>query len=364
MARTGRPKQPLDLTTEEEEFLRRLVRRYKTSQLLAQRARIVLLCAEGLLSTEVAHRLGITDTTVGKWRRRFLKERIHGLVDASRSGGPRSVNDEQVAELIRETLETKPAGGTHWSTRSMAEKQGLSQSTVTRIWRAFGLQPHRSETFQLSSDPFFVEKVRDVVGLYMDPPDNAMVLCVDEKSQIQALNRKQPLLPLFPGQAERGTPEYERNGTTSLFAALDIATGWVLGKCYRRHRSKEFLRFLKEIDKAVPPDLDLHIVLDNYATHKTPAVKKWLLRRPRYHLHFTPTHSSWLNMIESWFSILTNKQIKRGAFRSTRQLEEKIHEFVEAYNEKPKPFVWTKNADQLLESLARLCAKTKELGEE
>ena len=236
----------------------------------------------------------------------------------------------------------------------MAEKQGLSQSTVTRIWRAFGLQPHRSETFQLSSDPFFVEKVRDVVGLYMDPPDNAMVLCVDEKSQIQALNRKQPLLPLFPGQAERGTPEYERNGTTSLFAALDIATGWVLGKCYRRHRSKEFLRFLKEIDKAVPPDLDLHIVLDNYATHKTPAVKKWLLRRPRYHLHFTPTHSSWLNMIESWFSILTNRQIKRGAFRSTRQLEEKIHEFVEAYNEKPKPFVWTKNADQLLESLARL----------
>ena len=358
MARTGRPTTTITLTDEEREVLRRYVRRGKTSQQLALRSRIVLECAKGNNNKEVAAKLGVNDKTVGKWRVRFAAERLDGLVDAPRSGTPRQIGDDMVEEVIVTTLESMPKGASRWSTREMSKKVGISRDSVARIWRAFGLKPHRSETFQLSTDPHFIEKVRDVVGLYMDPPNNAVVLSVDEKSQIQALNRTQPLLPMRPGQLERRTPEYNRNGTSSLFAALDVATGVVIGKCFRRHRASEFLKFLKLIDRQVESKCDLHLVMDNYATHKTPSVMAWLSKHPRFHMHFIPTHSSWLNQVEGWFSILTEKQLKRGSHHSVGELEAAIYEFLDAHNESPTPFKWVKTADEILQKVARYCADT------
>jgi transposase len=359
MAR-GRPKATLVLTDDERSVLERYVRRGTTAQQLALRSRLVLRCADGLLNNDVAAELQVNPSTVAKWRRRFVEHRLEGLNDDYRSGAPRSISDDQVEELVVATLETMPKGQSHWSTRSMAKRVGLSHATVGRIWRAFGLKPHRHETFQLSTDPDFVEKVRDVVGLYMNPPDNALVLCVDEKTQIQALNRTQPLLPLRPGQAERGTPEYQRNGTTTLFAALDVATGNVVAECYPRHRAIEFRKFLNAVKRSVPVDLDVHIICDNYATHKTETIRKWLARTPRFHLHFVPTHSSWLNQVETWFGILTAKQIKRGSHHSVADLKQAIREFVEVHNEEPRPFEWTKSADEILASVAAVCYRTVE----
>jgi len=358
MARTGRPTATITLTDEEREVLSRYVRRGKTSQQLALRSRIVLKCAEGYNNKETAAELGVNEATVGKWRARFAVQRLDGLVDAPRSGTPRKIDDDKVEEVVVATLEAMPEGASRWSTREMSKRVGISRDSVARIWRAFGLKPHRSETFQLSTDPHFIEKVRDVVGLYMDPPNNAVVLSVDEKSQIQALNRTQPLLPMRPGQLERRTPEYNRNGTSSLFAALDVATGVVIGKCFRRHRASEFLKFLKLIDKQVEPELDLHLVMDNYATHKAPSVTAWLTKHPRFHMHFIPTHSSWLNQVECWFSILTEKQLKRGSHHSVQELETAIYEFVNAHNENPSPFKWVKTADEILAKVARYCADT------
>lgn len=326
------------------------------------RARIVLEAAEGKSNTAVAKELSVTTQTIGKWRQRFLDRGVDGLLDEMRPGAPRTIGDEDVERVIALTLETKPRDATHWSTRSMARRSGLSQSAVSRIWRAFALEPHRSETFKLSSDPLFIEKVRDVVGLYLNPPDRAMVLCVDEKSQIQALDRSQPLLPMRPGQIERRTHDYKRCGTTSLFAALDVKSGQVLASCQKRHRSQEFRTFLGLIDRAVPEHLDVHLILDNYGTHKTKLIHNWLAKRPRFHLHFTPTSSSWLNLIERWFAALTEKQLRRGIFRSTRELEETIERYIEANNENPKPFIWTKTADQILETLARFCTRISNSG--
>lgn len=343
------------LSEEEQQQLQRWVRRPKTAQGLSFRARIVLACAAGESDMAVAERLNTTRVTVGKWRRRFLKHRCDGLLDEARPGAPRKISDAEVERVVGLTLETMPRDATHWSTRSMAKTCGLTQSTVSRIWRAFGLQPHRVETFKLSTDPLFVEKIRDVVGLYLNPPEKAVVFCVDEKSQIQALDRTQPLLPMRPGQAERRTHDYKRHGTTSLFAALDAATGRVIGKCFRRHRSVEFKRFLQVIDAAVPKDLDIHLVLDNYGTHKTAMIHKWLLKRPRFHLHFTPTSSSWVNLVESWFARITQKRIRRGVFRSVAELERAIHEYLTIYNENAEPFVWTKSANEILESLRHYC---------
>ena len=351
MAR-GRPKANLQLSGEEREALERWVRRPTTAQALALRARIILACAEGGHNGIVAARVGVISQTVGKWRRRFIARRLDGLLDEPRPGGPRSITDAQIEQVITRTLETKPRDATHWSTRSMAKEVRLNQTAISRIWRAFSLQPHRSETFKLSKDPLFIEKVRDIVGLYLDPPDRALVLCVDEKSQIQALDRTQPLLPMRPGDVERHTHDYVRHGTTSLFAALDVKTGKVIGECHRRHRALEFRKFLDTIDANVPADLDVHLVLDNSSTHKTPAIRRWLARRPRYTVHFTPTSSSWINLVERWFALLTEKQIKRGAHRSTRQLEEAIRRFLDVHNEEPKPFVWTKTADQIFDKLA------------
>ena len=344
-----------ELSDDEREALQRWVKRRKTAQGLAMRARIVLACAEGVSDRAVAERLGTTRVTVGKWRRRFLEKGCDGLLDEPRPGAPRTVADEDVERVITLTLETMPRGATHWSTRSMAKASGLSSATISRIWRAFALQPHRDETFKLSRDPLFIEKVRDIVGLYMAPPERAVVLCVDEKSQIQALDRTQPILPLRPGLPERRTHDYRRNGTTSLFAALDIATGTVIGKCYRRHRSVEFRKFLAIIDKAVPKDLDVHLVLDNYGTHKTALIHNWLARRPRFHLHFTPTSASWINQVERWFAEITRQMIRRGSYQDTLALETAIREYLEVYNEQPKPFIWTKDADQILESIQHYC---------
>jgi transposase len=360
MARMGRRLVPLVLSRDERETLERFVRRRKTAQQWALRARIVLRCAEDVANREVAKQLGVHEATVCKWRGRFLKRRLDGLQDDPRPGAPRKISDETVERVVTMTLESTPSDATHWSTRDLAKRVGVSQSTVSRIWRAFNLQPHRVETFRLSNDPLFVEKVRDIVGLYMNPPDHAVVLCVDEKSQIQALERTQPLLPMRPGQPERHTHDYLRHGTTSLFAALDVATGEVLGKCYPRHRSREFLRFLKTIDEEVPEALDVHLILDNYATHKTPSVQKWLGRRPRFHVHYTPTYSSWLNLVERWFALLSERKIKRASHRSTRELEGDIRDFLKRTNEHPKPFVWTKSADQILASIRRFCQYTLE----
>jgi transposase len=317
----------------------------------------VLACAEGITNKEAAAKLGVTIGTVGKWRQRFISQRLEGLSDEPRPGQPRKISDEDVERVIAMTLESTPADATHWSTRSMAKACGLNQTAVSRIWRAFALQPHRVETFKLSKDPYFIEKVRDVVGLYLDPPEKAVVLCVDEKSQIQALDRSQPLLPLRPGQAERRTHDYRRHGTTSLFAALNTATGELIGKCYPKHRSVEFRKFLDRIDKNVPEELDIHLILDNYSTHKTALIHRWLMKRPRFHLHFTPTSASWLNLVERWFLDLTDKQIRRASHHSTKQLVEAIMEYIEIRNHDPKPFVWTKTAEQILESVARYCRR-------
>jgi len=353
----GRPKAPLVLSDGEREQLVALTMRRKTAQALALRARIVLACADGADNQDVAARQRVTKQTVSKWRARFVDQRLDGLLDAPRTGAPRSIDDARVDALIAKTLESTPADATHWSTRSMARDTGLSQTAVSRIWRAFGLQPHRQETFKLSTDPLFVEKVRDIVGLYLAPPLKAMVLCVDEKSQIQALDRTQPILPLAPGIPERRTHDYMRHGTTTLFAALDIATGEVIGELHRRHRSAEFLQFLRTIDTNVPAQLDIHLVMDNYGTHKTPTIKAWFARHPRFHVHFTPTSASWLNQVERWFATLTEKYIRRGTHRSTRQLEQAIKQYLNINNSNPKPFVWAKSADDILASIERFCLR-------
>ena len=358
----GRPLETIELSTAEREELEAWARRPKTAQALAQRARAILLGAEGLNNTAVAARVGWTKQSVGKWRRRFLERRLDGLLDEPRPGAPRRISDADVERALALTLESTPADATHWSTRSLAKASGLSRATVHRIWRAFALQPHRSETFKLSKDPLFIAKVRDIVGLYLDPPERAMVLCVDEKSQIQALDRTQPLPPMRPGQIERRTHDYKRHGTTSLFAALDVKTGQVIGSCQRRHRSQEFRRFLDRIDAAVPADLDVHLILDNYGTHKTALIRNWLAKRPRYQLHFTPTGASWINLVERWFATLTQKQIRRGAHRSTAELERAIEQYLDHHNQAPQPFVWTKTADEILASLARFCTRTLETG--
>ena len=335
-----------------------LAGRRRTAQGLARRAQIVLLSAEGVQNKDIAARLGADPETVGIWRRRFAERGLDGLYDEPRPGAPRQIGDEEIAETIRRTLEETPPDATHWSLRAMARATGYAPSTIHRLWRAFGLQPHRSETFKLSTDPFFVEKVRDIVGLYMAPPDRALVLCVDEKSQIQALDRTQPLLPMRPGQPERRTHDYKRHGTLSLFAALDIATGKVIGRCYQRHRSQEFLKFLREIDDHVPDALDLHLVMDNYATHKTKPVRNFLAKRPRWHVHLTPTGASWINQVERFFANLTDKQIRRGVHRSTRELQTAIERYINTTNAKPKPFRWTKSADDILASVQRFCVRT------
>jgi transposase len=362
MAKRGPRPVRLVISPSERARLDQWARRRTTAQGLAQRARIILGCAAGHAAPVIAAELHVTRQTVGKWRRRFVEKRLDGLLDEPRPGAPRRVSDAQVEQVIIETLETKPADATHWSTRTLAKRAALSHSTIGRIWRAFGLQPHRSETFKLSRDPLFVEKVRDVVGLYLDPPDRALVLSVDEKSQIQALDRTAPILPMTFGSPERRTHDYRRHGTTSLFAALDVATGKIIGECHRRHRSQEFLRFLETIDTSVTPDLDVHLILDNYGTHKTPAVRRWFARHPRFHVHFTPTSASWLNLVERWFALLSEKQIKRGAHRSVRALETAIREYLAITNEAPKPFVWRKTADEILAKVARFCQRTSNPG--
>jgi transposase len=356
--RTGRPKQPLILTEEERNRLQWLAHRARSQPLLARRARVVLACGEGLDNKSVARKLHVSLGMVGKWRARFLKARLEGLYDEPRPGAPRTVSDEQVEQVVIETLESTPRGETHWSTRGLAKATGLSRMTISRIWRAFGLQPHRTDTFKLSPDPLLIEKVRDIVGLYMNPPDHALVFCVDEKSQIQALDRTQPLLPMQPGQLERGTHDYKRNGTTSLFAALELKTSRVIGQLRRRHRSVEFRRFLDVIADQVPAGLEVHLILDNYGTHKTAIIRTWLAKRPRFHVQFTPTYGSWLNLVERWFAELTNKRIRRGVFRSVKELETAIREYIDVHNEAPKPFVWTKTADQILDSIARYASRT------
>lgn len=358
----GRPKAQLVLSEVEREQLTALTLRRKTAQALALRARIVLACAAGQTNNAVAQHQRVTKQTVSKWRARFVEHRLDGLLDAPRPGAPRTIDDARVDAVIAKTLESKPEGATHWSTRTMARQMGMSQTAVSRIWRAFGLQPHRQETFKLSSDPLFVEKVRDIVGLYLDPPLKAMVLCVDEKSQIQALDRTQPILPLAPGIPERRTHDYMRHGTTTLFAALDVATGKVIGQMHRRHRSSEFLQFLRTIEANVPSDLDVHLVMDNYGTHKTPSIKAWFARHRRFHVHFTPTSASWLNQVERWFATLTEKYIRRGTHRSTRQLEQAIKHYLQINNANPTPFAWVKSADDILASIERFCLRTSNSG--
>ena len=355
----GRPqKRELKLSESQLQELQEIVKCRK-HRALVFRARIILKCASGLSNSAVAAAVRTTPFTVGFWRSRFIQEGgVSSLWDEPRPGAPRKIGDDKVEAVVQATLETKPKAATHWSTRSMAKKLGLSQSAISRIWRAFGLKPHRSETFQISTDPYFIEKVRDIAGLYMSPPTNALVLCVDEKSQIQALNRTQPILPLRPGQVERHTPEYQRNGTTSLFAALNVATGNVIGQCFRRHRSVEFKQFLDHVDSQVPAELEIHLVLDNYATHKTPLIKRWLQRHTRYHLHFTPTHASWINQVERWFGLLSQQQIKRASHHTVKALELAIEQFLAAHNESPKPFKWTKSADEILKNLQRFAAET------
>lgn len=358
----GRPIPPVILSSEERETLERWRRRHSTSQALALRARIILGSAEGATNTAIAKDLRLTKQTVGKWRSRFLARRLDGLLDEPRPGAPRSITDAEVERVVVRTLETKPKDATHWSTRSLAKAAGLSRSSVHRIWQAFGLRPHRSETFKLSTDPLLIEKVRDIVGLYLDPPDRALVLSVDEKPQIQALDRSQPILPMRPGQIERRTHDYTRHGTTSLFAALNVKTGKVIAEHHRRHRSIEFRKFLDTIEANVPKTLDVHLVLDNYGTHKTPLIKRWLLRHPRFHMHFTPTGGSWINQVERFFADLTNRQLRRGAHRSTLELEAAIREYIDIRNRHPKPFIWTKTADEILASIERFCKRTSETG--
>ena len=357
--RTGRPKATLKLNADEERELTSLAHRSRSAPGLARRARIVLACAEGHDNHTVAGKLRVTPATVGKWRKRFVQDRLEGLYDEPRPGTPRTITDEQVEQVVVRTLESTPRGATHWSTREMAKATGHSHMTISRIWQAFGLQPHRSESFKLSPDPLLVPKVRDIVGLYIDPPEHAVVFCVDEKSQIQALDRTAPLLPMRPGQAERRTHDYKRHGTTSLFAALDVKSGKVIGQTHRRHRSIEFRKFLDRIDASVPPDREVHIVMDNYGTHKTPRICAWFAKRPRFHVHFTPTYGSWLNLVERWFAELTNKRIRRDSFFSIDDLIAAINQFLIVWNENPKPFVWTATVDSIVAKLAR-CRQTLE----
>ena len=352
----GRPLKPLEVSGSTREELESLSRSLSLAAGLVSRAKIVLLCADGFDNKAVAEEVGTSRQTVGKWRERFRTQGLMGLYDERRPGKPRSIKDDEVMVLLRKTLDTEPAdGSTHWSCRSMADTTGVSKSTVHRVWKAFNIQPHRQKHFKLSTDPFFVEKVHDIVGLYLNPPDNAMVLCVDEKGQTQALERTQPLLPLGLGYVEGVTHGYIRHGTTTLFAALDVATGQILAQCKPRHRHQEFLSFLKHIDANVPPDLDVHLVVDNYSTHKHVKVKRWLAARPRYHIHFTPTYSSWINQVEIWFNIITQKAIRRGSFSSVRQLVDKIRYFTDAYNPQARPFLWTATADSILQKIQRLC---------
>jgi transposase len=331
---------------------------------MALRARIILACAAEPSNQAVAARLGVCAATVGTWRGRFVARRLDGLTDEPRPGTPRTVTDADVERVVTRTLETKPTRATHWSTRGMARAAGLSQSTVSRIWRAFGLKPHRADTFKLSTDPFFVEKVRDVVGLYLAPPERAIVLCVDEKPQVQALERTQPVLPLAPARTERATHDYVRHGTTSLFAALDVATGSVIGQCHRRHRHQEFVQFLDHVDAALPrePGMSIHVILDNYGTHKTAAVKRWFLRHPEYRLHFTPTSASWLNQVERFFARITEERLRRGVFTSVPQLERAIADYLAEHNRDPTPFAWTADADAILGRLKRVCERTSDSG--
>jgi transposase len=360
MAERGRPKAPLVLTDDERQTLQRWSRRAKTSQALALRCKIVLACAEGQTNQAVAAQLGIWPQTVAKWRGRFVRQRLEGLSDEPRPGRPRTISDAQVEQVLTTTLEEPPPHhDTHWSTRSMARTTGMSQTAISRIWRAFGLKPHLTETWKLSTDPQFIDKVRDVVGLYLDPPEAALVLCVDEKSQIQALDRTAPSLPLLPTTPARRTHDYVRNGTTSLFAALDVASGKVISATHRRHRHQEFL---KTIHRNVPTGLGVHLICDNYQTHKTPEVKRWLLRHPRFHLHLTPTYSSWLNLVERWFAELTNRKLRRSAHRSVAELEADLNGWIAAWNDDPKPFVWTKTADEILENLAGYLQRTNNSG--
>jgi transposase len=351
MTSRGRPVAELVLTDEERETLQRWARRAKSSQALAQRSRIVLGCAAGKSNKDVAAEVGVWPQTVGKWRQRFVENRLDGLSDEPRPGGPRTISDEQIEEVLVATLERQPTDATHWSRASMAKESGLSKSTVGRVWKAFGLKPHLVDTFKISNDPQFIEKVRDVVGLYLDPPEKALVLCVDEKSQIQALDRSAPVLPMMPGMPERRTHDYLRHGITTLFAALDVATGEVYGSIHRRHRATEFKKFLITLDQQIPADLDVHLICDNYATHKAPAVATWLGAHPRFHMHFTPTYSSWLNQVERWFGLLTDKKLRRGAHRSIQALEKDIRDWIANWNDNPKPFAWTKSADAILEHL-------------
>ena len=345
------------LTDAERKTLTRWARRRNSAQALALRARIVLACAEGLSNTDVAARERVSRPTVGKWRCRFIERRLDGLVDEPRPGGPRTVTDEQVEEVVIATLERQPKDATHWSRASMATESGLSKSTIGRIWKAFRLQPHLVDTFKISNDPLCMVKVRVVVGLYLDPPENALVLCVVEKSQIQALDRAAPGLPMMPGMPERRTHDYARHGITTLFAALDVATGKVYGSIHRRHRAAEFKKFLVTLDKEVPVDLDVHLICDNYSTHKAPVVAKWLAAHPRFHMHFTPTYSSWLNQVERWFALLTDKQLRRGAHRSVQALEKDIRAWIENWNDDPRPFTWTKTADEIFERLGSYCQR-------
>jgi transposase len=355
----GRKAAPLILSNGERARLEAIVRRRSVGQALAQRACIVLACAEaGSTNAEIARRLGVSRPSVTTWRARFLAHRLGGLVDLPRSGAPRQVGDEQIERLIALTLESRPDNATHWSTRTMAKRAGMSQTMVSRVWRAFGLAPHRHETFKLSADPAFVDKVRDVVGLYMAPPDRALVLGVDEKPQIQAVERTAPVLPMRPGQLERVTHDSRRHGATDLFAALDVKTGTVIGACKGRHRAAEFRAFLDEVEVVVPADLDVHLVLDNAATHKTKLIHDWLLKRPRWRLHFTPTSASWLNLVEGWFALLTRQRLQRGVFASTADLEAAIHGYIAQTNAEPKPFRWTKSADAIIASVGRFCQRT------
>ena len=356
--RTGRPKVALILTADERRRLDSLAHRSRSAPHVARRARIILACAEGLDSKVVARRLHVTPATVGKWRGRFVRQRLDGLYDEPRPGAPRTITDDHVEQVITRTLETTPRGATHWSTRDMARAVGLSRMAINRIWQTFGLQPHRSETFKLSTDPLLIEKIRDIVGLYLNPPAHAAVFCVDEKPQIQALDRTQPLLPMQPGQIERRTHDYTRHGTTTLFAALNAKTSEVITQFHQRHRSAQFREFLDLIEAQVPRRLDVHIIMDNYGTHKTPLIRNWFAKRPRFHVHFTPTYASWLSLVERWFALLTTKQIRRGAFRSVPQLKAAIQAFIDAHHENPKPFVWTKTADEILASIARFAERT------
>ncbi|WP_255025005.1 IS630 family transposase [Rhodococcus sp. GA1] len=362
MATRGPRAAVIVLSDAERAELEGWVRRRTSAAGLSARSRIVLACADGGSNSEVAQRLGVDRSTVRRWRDRFVEARCDGLLDEPRPGRPRTVSDAKIKDLITATLESTPKDATHWSTRSMADHLGMSQSTVSRVWRAFGLAPHKQDSWKLSKDPLFTEKVRDVVGLYLNPPERALVLCVDEKTQIQALDRTQPIFPMLPGTPQRASHDYVRNGTSSLYAALDIASGKVIGSLHARHRATEFLAFLRKIDAEVPADLDVCLVMDNASTHKTPAVKRWLTAHPRFVIHFTPTSSSWMNLVERWFAELTNKKLRRSAHRSVRHLNADIRAWIDTWNENPRPYVWVKTADQILESIANYCDRINDSG--